>query len=85
MQIGVQNEMTDGHKIELTGGHKKLDYQDMGHKFDPEQDDGLSQKMAQKLGDLVAGTASRDTSVQVSLGRGTWSTVLDIWQACCVG
>ena len=34
--------------------------------------------------DRSASTASSNTRVQVSLGRGSWSTVLDSWQVLCV-
>ena len=47
----VQNEMTNGHKLEnwaqneVTDGHKSR----MAQKLDPEQDDGLSWNVGQKM------------------------------------
>ena len=46
----VQNEMTDGHKIELTDGHECWNSRIWDNNLDPEQDDGLSQDLEQKLG-----------------------------------
>ena len=61
-EMWVQNEVTNGHKIEnwaqnienwvqneLTDGHKKLEQQNLAHKLIPEQDDGLSRNLEQKL------------------------------------
>ena len=45
----VQNEMTDGHKIELTDGLKSGLSQNLVQKLDPEQVDGWPQHLEQKL------------------------------------
>ena len=73
----VRNKLTS-HSIESVGARRgsqirqKVQTNRVWNRHGSVQDSG-------------AGKAASNTRVQMSLGRGSWSTVLDDWQDCCVG